>query len=661
MSSLKFFMIFVFLLSLSSSLFTFTIEAKPNYLNHFCSNNTFTGNSTYQTNLNLVLSSLASNSNGSDGFSNATAGQDPNRVYGLFQCRSDLNTTTCQDCVVYASTEVTQRCPTQKGNIIWYDECLVHYSDSYIFSTVTTSPSFSLFNTEDATEPVRFHGIVLGLMNVSTTLAANNTKRYATRQGNYSTSQTIYTLQQCTQDLSSDDCSRCLEQAIANLPNGKIGGRRLFPSCYSMYELYDFYTHNKTASPPPTLSPPSPVTRPTGKKRITSSIIIAIVAPITVSAVLFVAGYCFLTRRARKKYNSLPGKIAGNDISTIESLQFDFGTIQAATNDFSTDNKLGEGGFGVVYKGVLPNGQEIAVKRLSRRSGQGAEEFKNEVELVAKLQHRNLVRLLGFCLEGQEKILAYEFVPNKSLDYFLFDPEKQGQLDWSTRCKIIRGIARGILYLHEDSRLRIIHRDLKVSNVLLDGDMNPKISDFGMARIFGVDQTQANTNRIMGTYGYMSPEYAMHGQFSVKSDVYSFGVLVLEIISGKKNSSFIETDGANDLLSYAWKQWSDGTPMQLLDSNLVDSHSRNEVNRYIQVGLLCVQDNAAARPTMATVVLMLNSYFITLPLPQQPTFFLGKKTELNMQSTECTDSDPSTSMSMPFSVDDASITEVYPR
>ncbi|KAK4858597.1 hypothetical protein QYF36_019015 [Acer negundo] len=364
-----------------------------------------------------------------------------------------------------------------------------------------------------------------------------------------------------------------------------------------------------TSQPPPA---PPPVTKPKAKRQISSSIIIAIVAPITVTAVFSIAGYCFLTKRARKKYNTIPEEI------DVEALQLDFGTIQAATNGFSTDNKLGEGGFGQVYKGVLSNGQEIAVKRLSKSSGQGVEEFKNEIILVAKLQHRNLVRLLGFCLEGQEKILVYEFVPNKSLDYFLFDPEKQGQLDWSRRYKIIGGIARGILYLHEDSRLRIIHRDLKASNVLLDGNMNPKVSDFGMARIFGVDQTQAKTKRIVGTYGYMSPEYAMRGQFSVKSDVYSFGVLVLEILTGKKISNFSQTDGVGDLLSYAWKHWRDDTPMQLLDSNLIDSYSRNEVMRCIHMGLLCVQEDPASRPTMATVVLMLNSYSVTLPLPKQP-------------------------------------------
>ncbi|KAL5839843.1 hypothetical protein ACOSQ4_012451 [Xanthoceras sorbifolium] len=668
MSNLKFsYMIFVFLVSLSSSLLTFTSAADPTYLYHICSNQNFTRNSTYQSNLNFLLSSLPSNANrSSNGFSNATAGQDPNRVYGLFQCRGDVTTSTCQDCVDFASREVTttQRCPAQKGAVIWYDECLLRYSDSYIFSTAARNPGIFMYNTNNVTiEPSRFHELMLGLMNEAATQAANDTKKFATRKGNSTTSQTLYTLVQCTQDLSNNDCSGCLQEAISGLPTGRTGGRTLLPSCNCRYELYLFYNESMTASPPPAPmpSPPSPVTKPKGKRRISSSLIIAIVAPITVSAVLFVAGYCFLSRRsARKKYNSVPDDIAGNDITTVESLQFDLGTIQAATNGFSDNNKLGEGGFGDVFKGVLSNGQEIAVKRLSRSSGQGAAEFKNEVVLVAKLQHRNLVRLLGFCLEGEEKILVYEYVPNKSLDYFLFDPEKQGQLDWSRRYKIIGGIARGILYLHEDSRLRIIHRDLKISNVLLDGDMNPKISDFGMARIFGVDQTEGNTNRIVGTYGYMSPEYAMHGQFSVKSDVFSFGVLVLEIITGKKNSSFFQTDGAGDLLSYAWKHWRDDTPMQLLDPTLTDSYSRNEVIRCIHLGLLCVQEDPAARPTMATAVLMLNSYSVTLPLPQQPAFFLSR-TDISLQITKETDSDQSKSKSVPWSVDDASITEVYPR
>ncbi|GAY52957.1 hypothetical protein CUMW_145960 [Citrus unshiu] len=178
---------------------------------------------------------------------------------------------------------------------------------------------------------------------------------------------------------------------------------------------------------------------------------------------------------------------------------FSLASVSAATENFSMQCKLGEGGFGPVYKGKLLNGQEVAVKRLSSQSGQGLKEFKNEMMLIAKLQHRNLVRLMGCCVEQGEKILIYEYMPNKSLNFFLFDPSRTHLLGWQTRVKIIEGIAQGLLYLHQYSRLRIIHRDLKASNILLDSDMNPKISDFGMARMFCGDELQGNTKRVVGT------------------------------------------------------------------------------------------------------------------------------------------------------------------
>ncbi|CBI38467.3 unnamed protein product, partial [Vitis vinifera] len=306
-----------------------------------------------------------------------------------------------------------------------------------------------------------------------------------------------------------------------------------------------------------------------------------------------------------------------DEILEVESLQFNLGSIRNATDNFSDSNKLGQGGFGAVYKGTLSNGQDIAVKRLSKGSGQGELEFKNEVLLVAKLQHRNLARLLGFCLEGIERLLIYEFVPNASLDHFLFDPIKCSQLYWERRYKIIVGIARGLLYLHEDSRLRIIHRDLKASNILLDEEMNPKISDFGMARLFSLDQTQGDTKRIVGTYGYMAPEYAMRGNFSVKSDVYSFGVLILEIVSGQKNTSFGDEENMEGLISFAWRSWREGSASNLIDPSM-NSGSRSGIMRCIHIGLLCVQENVADRPTMASIVLMLSSYSLTLPLPSQP-------------------------------------------
>ncbi|ONI34306.1 hypothetical protein PRUPE_1G473900 [Prunus persica] len=331
---------------------------------------------------------------------------------------------------------------------------------------------------------------------------------------------------------------------------------------------------------------------------------------------------------------------------------FSFSTIQTATNDFAKATKLGEGGFGPVYKGLLPEGQEIAVKRLSEISRQGLEEFKNEVSVICKLQHRNLVRLLGCCIEGEESILIYEYMPNKSLDSFIFDSTKRSILDWRRRMHIIEGIAQGLLYLHKYSRLRIIHRDLKTSNILLDSDMNPKISDFGMARIFTDNDTKGKTSRVVGTFGYMSPEYAMGGLFSEKSDVFSFGVILLEIISGKKNVALFEVDNQLNLLGNAWNLWKEGKSMELVDSTLTASCSSREVTRYIQMGLLCVQERAMDRPTMADVVSMLSNETIAMALPKEPA---------SWSQLSSSDADSSSSRQRHHSTFDMTISGVHGR
>ncbi|KAJ4729939.1 Receptor-like kinase [Melia azedarach] len=318
------------------------------------------------------------------------------------------------------------------------------------------------------------------------------------------------------------------------------------------------------------------------------------------------------------------GQLKEEDKEGIDLPFFRFASIVAATDNFSEANKLGKGGFGPVYKGKFPEGQEIAVKRLSSVSGQGLEEFKNEVVLIAKLQHRNLVRLLGYCTEGGEKILLYEYMPNKSLDFFIFGGNLIVLLDWEMRFNIILGIARGLLYLHQDSRLRIIHRDLKTSNILLDQEMNPKISDFGLARIFEGKQTEGSTNRVVGTYGYMSPEYALDGFFSVKSDVFSFGVVVLEIISGRKNTGFYNSEEALSLLGYAWRLWQKDQASDIMDQKVRESSKTNEILRCINVGLLCVQEDPNDRPTMSNIVIMLGSEPVALPVPKRPAFVVRR-------------------------------------
>ncbi|GMN21162.1 hypothetical protein TIFTF001_043248 [Ficus carica] len=254
-------------------------------------------------------------------------------------------------------------------------------------------------------------------------------------------------------------------------------------------------------------------------------------------SVILLLGYCICRSGSKGRTSEATTKDTAKE-KDFELPLFSLAAISGATDNFAVYNKLGEGGFGPVYKGKLEDGQEIAVKRLSLSSRQGINEFKNEVLLIAKLQHQNLVKLLGCCIQGEEKLLIYEYMPNKSLDFFIFDEGQSKLLEWPKRFEILCGVARGLQYLHQDSRLRIVHRDLKASNILLDNKMNPKISDFGMAKTFGGDQTEGNTNRIAGTHGYMAPEYAFNGLFSTKSDVFSFGIMVLEIISGKRSIRF---------------------------------------------------------------------------------------------------------------------------
>ncbi|XP_049353214.1 G-type lectin S-receptor-like serine/threonine-protein kinase At4g03230 [Solanum verrucosum] len=309
-----------------------------------------------------------------------------------------------------------------------------------------------------------------------------------------------------------------------------------------------------------------------------------------------------------------------NDKQNIAVPFFCLENILAATDDFSDVNKLGQGGFGPVYKGIFSDGQEIAVKRLSTQSRQGIEEFRNEVILISKLQHRNLVRLLGYCITGYEQILLYEYMSNKSLDTFIFDPTLSKSLKWKKRFEIILGISRGLLYLHEDSRLRIIHRDLKTSNILLDQEMNPKISDFGLARIVEEHTTEANTNKVVGTCGYMSPEYALEGVFSIKSDVFSLGVVILEIITGRRNTGFYQSKEASNLLVHAWNYWKEKRALHLLDHSLLESCNPKEAMTCINVGLLCVQEDPGDRPSMSNVVMMLRSDSTSLPKPNQPAF-----------------------------------------
>ncbi|XP_052200536.1 cysteine-rich receptor-like protein kinase 34 [Diospyros lotus] len=378
-------------------------------------------------------------------------------------------------------------------------------------------------------------------------------------------------------------------------------------------------------------------------------LLIILVPVITIAILVLVPATWYLRKRACKLGT---GMLSDGNTNDPSMLVFHYNDIVEATDNFSFENKLGEGGYGPVYKAKLKNGQEIAVKRLSKTSKQGYEEFKNEVMLTVRLQHVNLVRVLGFCVERDEQMLIYEYMTNKSLDYYIYDPIRRLVLNWEKRVQIIEGIVQGLLYLQEYSRFTIIHRDLKASNILLNSEIKAKILDFGMARIFQKEDIEANTSRIVGTYGYIPPEYVQRGIYSTKSDVYSFGVLLLQIISGRPNNCFHGVEENLNLLEYAYELWKEGKCIEFTDPSLDDTNSSCKLMRCMQIALLCVQENPADRPSMPEVSSMLRNETISMNAPKRPAFSVRRDESQVQQSPLQQET---------WSVDRATITQMVAR
>ncbi|KAH0457602.1 hypothetical protein IEQ34_012917 [Dendrobium chrysotoxum] len=285
---------------------------------------------------------------------------------------------------------------------------------------------------------------------------------------------------------------------------------------------------------------------------------------------------------------------------------FSYNELTSATRSFHPTNKIGRGGFGIVYKGVLRDGTQVAIKALSAESKQGIHEFLTEIEMVSNITHPNLVRLIGCCVEGTNRMLVYEYVENKCLASALLGPSnKQIALDWPKRAAICLGTANGLAFLHEEAEPHIVHRDIKASNILLDKDLLPKIGDFGLAKLFPDTVTHIST-RVAGTIGYVAPEYAMLGQLTKKADIYSFGVLMLEIISGRNSARSVWGLDMKLLLEWTWQLRNEDRLLDIVDPKLVE-YPENEVLHFIKVALLCTQATSHLRPNMKEVVEMLQS------------------------------------------------------
>ncbi|CAN6683954.1 unnamed protein product [Malus baccata var. baccata] len=345
----------------------------------------------------------------------------------------------------------------------------------------------------------------------------------------------------------------------------------------------------------PTVSGLPPTTR--GKKSKTG-LIVGIAVPVGVVSLLLIFAILYMRRKKSEKEDD-------EDILGLgpRPYTFSYAELRAATEDFNPSNKLGEGGYGPVYKGTLSDGRVVAVKQLSISSHQGKSQFVTEIATISAVQHRNLVKSYGCCIEGSHRILVYEYLENKSLDQALFGTSNL-HLDWPTRFNILLGTARGLAYLHEESRPRIVHRDVKASNILLDANLSPKISDFGLAKLYDDEKTHIST-RVAGTIGYLAPEYALFGHLTEKADVFGFGVVVFEILSGRPNSYNNLDPEKIYLLEWVWTLHENNQTLGLMDPRLTE-FDETEATRLIRAALLCTQGSPMARPSMSRVVAMLS-------------------------------------------------------
>nr|CAB3458183.1 unnamed protein product [Digitaria exilis] len=594
----------LFLLLLSSPFLSFTTTAE--YAEYVCNGTTdnFTSGTAFAANLDRLIAALPSDAASSPTlFASTSVGSAPGdtTVYGLALCRGDItNTTACSSCLADAFARLRRVCGAERDATLYADLCTARYSGADFLSLSggagagednspvvngmdsTNASTYPGWDATNATSRSFFLSLVGTLFGEMAMYGAYNSSRRLATAVMFINEQlpTVYGLAQCTPDLAPSQCWGCF-QGVGDLNrkwyDGREGGRISGVRCSFRYEGYQFYQGTPNVRIGLHAGEPSPDGGGANGSSHKKVLIIALVVSVTVVCGLLLAGLLIIrTQRKRTGKTRLPIHQAHsrNSSKTEEALKlwrieessseftlYDFADLAAATGDFSDENRLGKGGFGPCC----------------------------------------------LCCDRA-------------------DQQRGPSLDWEKRRRIIEGIAQGLLYLHKHSRVRIIHRDLKASNILLDKELNPKISDFGIARIFGSNMTEANTNRVVGTYGYMSPEYASEGIFSIKSDVYSFGVLLLEIVSGKRNSGHHQYGDFINLLGYAWHLWREGRAFELIDPTLGECGGEvGAIMRCVKVALLCVQDAAADRPTMADVTAMLagggGASASSLPDPRRPPHF----------------------------------------
>ncbi|MBA0807428.1 hypothetical protein Gohar_023233 [Gossypium harknessii] len=579
-------------------------------LNQGCSMFNVTSFSGFSRNLNATLTELRGQLDKGMHFAVAqeATGSDP--VYAMVQCRNYMSRNDCISCFSTASSQI-RNCSAANGARVIFDGCFLRYESNMFYQESTQVGNLGICGGSTASQQSVFGTTVERLLGDLVKATPRIDSFFAASReevGGVNGNVTAYGVAQCMETIDEKGCMECLKVALANIQRcpPDSDGRAVDTGCFLRYSDSPFFGANYTIDLKPFLK-----TRNTTKRDALIGVLVG-----GGGLLLLITLLLFWVRKSRNNM-AVPQEDVEGPPELQGPLTYTYKELNFATTNFSQQNKLGEGGFGEVYKGILKNGRTVAVKKLAiSKSEKVKAEFDTEVKLISNVHHRNLVRLVGCCSKGPELLLVYEFMPNGSLDKHLFG-EGHGSLNWKQRFDIIVGTAKGLAYLHEEFHACIIHRDIKTSNILLDRNFQPKIADFGLVRLLPEDQTHLST-KFAGTFGYTAPEYAIHGQLSVKVDTYSFGVVVLEIISGLKNNETSLDPTAEFLLKRAWGLYQDNMAMEIVDRSLdPEEYDIDEMQRMIEIAFLCTQSSASLRPTMSEVVTRLRT--VSSLEPRQPT------------------------------------------
>lgn len=568
-------------------------DPRTTFVGQFCNTTTAVSGAILADNFVPAMDNLSTLVN-ANGFGTTVVGKGPNAVFALGQCLEDLDSIDCMLCFSEIRSQLP-KCYPNRGGRIYLDGCFGRYENYAFFDEVFDSKDTKICSYKRNSSNQHFHEVAREAVGNVSSEARKNQGFAVGSVSNFNS--TVYVLSQCWKNLGKASCSSCLNAAASQLLSCSRAteGWALYAGCYMRYSTELFWNVDQETS------------SSSGKSNI-----LWIVLGSSLGGFLLTIGIIVVWRKGHFRCNKKRGSLRdlyGPGLSAAVSqsnLSFRYEELKRATKNFSPANKLGQGSYGTVYKAALSDGKEVAVKRLFLNTRQWVDQFFNEVNLINQVRHKNLAKLLGCSVDGPESLLLYEYYHNRSLDLFIFGENRNKHLDWQLRFDIIRGLAEGLSYLHEESETRIIHRDIKASNVLLDDKFKPKITDFGLARSFSQDQTHLSTG-IAGTLGYLAPEYIVHGHLTEKADVYSFGILIFEIVTGKRFSNPVGSQAGHSLLAKIWNCYKAGTLAQIIDESIYKENKKDEILHVVETGLLCAQANPRSRPTMTKVVELLRS------------------------------------------------------